>query len=221
MTDEDWYLTGGERKDFAFTESPATLSSLEIYFQFKKKLYTDKNISFWILAGYSYQHITESIKGYAGWFLDNNGIRQPVEGDETALEYWIQYHTPFLGVSLPFHTGIIKTEAEVRFTLPLISDRDNHLLRNKQAETSGAGGGLVFILDLSRPLIKKKGFYPVGGIRGELNFSRADALQTQHWYGDEPETLENEYGKVIENIPNTLSLLNLRLGVYISLAYAE
>ncbi len=214
MKDHDWVkLNGGELK-FSYTESDVGMRAVLLRIEGSMRVFTWRMIDIEALGGFRYHHIEQDIIGYEGWQLDENLSRVNVKGSEPAIEYWIKYYLPFVGVRCSYRPDQISLlDLKLACMGVLASDYDDHLLRYKTATADVVGGG-AFVQargrrefgDFSRPHLYADLFI-------EIIALWATGDQQQRWYGDDPITPdEDDTGTVISGIPHDISSIQVTIG---------
>ena len=191
MKDSDWIQFFGYPKlKFSYTESRVELNAFEIAFEGRMRIFPNSGRKLYATGGYRYLRYAENVIGYEGWYIDPDTGQvsdYPPNQDDLAIEYRINYHTPYMGLLWRWSkSSRFSFELGADLALAFVSDYDDHVLRGKLSTASGAGIGLHAVSGIS--------FFPFGRNRVrstyirvmvETNYLAANIKQTQEWYRDE------------------------------------
>jgi hypothetical protein len=180
-------------------------------------------VSGMFLLGYQYMRASYEIFGVKGWQQPEymgEIYRFDTLQSTNVLDYRVSYHLPFIGVNLKIGlTGNSYLNGKLLwYKMATANDEDDHILRyfkcTTDANGSGWGAGLTGRINFLR---KPSGTTYFTNVGYELRKVVVSGTQTQTYYEDDPETLENEMGISFTDIDNELTLkqgsLFISLGV--------
>lgn len=217
MKDSDWKTIpsiGLYDFMFSYSESEAEMNGTDFDIAggivFLKKSYGDLFVSLGGKIGYRRQRFDYDIIGIAYLWKDKES--GPVSSydlyeDQKVLEYEITYRIPYLGLDAEVELPVrLRIAADLAFS-PLVKakDRDDHLLRNKEATSECGGVAFLFGVKSYYVLFKSKlideFFLSLGS---DFMYIYTIGEQDQHFYGDDPGTSDDETGIKIEGISNRI-----------------
>ena len=225
LKDHDWYLVEGVPPiKFSYTESEAEMIFFEAEGGVEKRLFSARDASLFGSLGYAFQYISQNALGYSGWqyVQDPNPSANDdyvyaigvMNSDLLALEYTIAYHLVAAGGVLrwwPYRS--FELELSLLPQLMYVSDRDDHVLRNKLSTAAGFGGGLAGGVSLSYRWQGNPEYQSYVSFTGGLLYLRAVTEQTQEWYGDDPGTAGDDTGQKYTGITHIIQTLQGSFGV--------
>lgn len=192
MKDHDWLTYPGYFDGkISYTESSVKMNSLQGALEGQLTLARGRISRFGLIGGVRYQHFSQELYDLAGWQLDSALERFyfDVYHDTLVGTYKITYTMPNFGFfyRLQFNTA---SSAELRgaFTIPFMSDEDDHVLRNRLATASSSGTGFMGGIKLIFTPAPTGKMRPFVELDGELLTIDAKPKQTIYWYGDDPIT---------------------------------
>jgi hypothetical protein len=229
MQDYDWWMYPGYPKvPFSYTESAAGmrwyLATVEAQVELRSGGWGRINLAF----GYRFQFIKQEITGYTGWDLDANrdGIIDSYSPQQDltvhALDYRVIYNTLTSGLALTmFPAPPLSVTAEAGLALPFVSDRDDHLLRYKLSTAAGFGYGGYASLEARYTWVPaKSSLRPFLALSGSALGLKANTLQTQTWYGDDPASVGyDDTGTRLFGIDHRISIRQYRVAFAIGLQF--
>lgn len=208
MKDHDWLTIPGDFDGkISYTESSAKMNSLVGSIEVQLTLKQGLKSRFGLLGGMRYQHFDQELYDLKGWQLDENLDRFyfDVYQDTLVGTYKVTYTMPNVGLfyRLQFTPG---SSAEVNgaFSVPFVSDEDDHVLRNRIATASSTGTGFFgkIKFHLAPPSVGI-GVKPFVELEGEFLTIDAQPKQEIYWYGDDPITpAEDDTGSRVTGIPH-------------------
>jgi len=229
MRDYDWIKPAGfPPVPFSYTESPVQEVAGGASLRASRVLLSRGLLGLWVTAGYRFDYLFQSVRGYEGWQYVWNEVAGAYDlyliwGSEEALRYTLQVHGLPLGLDLRLSPGgRLGMALEVAYMPVYASDVDDHVLRNKLSTAAGLGHGVLGALELRFAML------PVAGApaRGLYLAARVEGLawlvsttQTQEWYGDDPAGPGDETGMVISGIDHDISNLELRARVGVGFSF--
>lgn len=213
MKDHDWItIPGYFDEKISYTESSVKMSSILGAVEGQLTLARSRIVRFGLIGGVRYQHFDQKLYGAVGWQLDTALERFYFNAyqDTLVLTYKVTYTMPNIGLfyRLQFNAS---SSAELRgaFTIPFVSDEDDHVLRNRLATASSTGMGFIGGIKLRfAPQLAGKKMRPFVELDGELLSIDAKPKQTIKWYGDDPITpdpADDETGDIITGIPHHIT----------------
>jgi hypothetical protein len=213
MKDHDWLtIPGYLNAKISYTESAVKMSSLVGALEGQITLARSNLTRFGLVGGVRYQQFDQNLYGAEGWQLDSalDRFYFNVYQDTLVLTYKITYTMPNIGLFCRLHFNPSSSiELRGAFTIPFVSDEDDHVFRNRLATASGCGMGFIGGLKLRlEPRATAKRLRPFVELAGELLSIDAKPKQTMVWYGDDPLTpdpLEDETGLRITGIPHHIT----------------
>jgi hypothetical protein len=214
MTDVDWI----NEFPVSYTESNATVSLVMFSGHIYRRVLTRESTSLDLLAGVSYQKIEQDVVGFDGWQdLDQNGVRSPVRGTDTAIIYEVTYISPELGALAKIDISR-SLAANILFTSGMVfaSDRDDHPMRGWVSEGDATGVALDSRVDLR--------FYPPLsqelrlsiGVFGRMRYFYSEGNTTKTWYRDEGSV---SAGTVDADIPYTIKSTQPSFGINVGMTF--
>ena len=225
LKDHDWYLVEGVPPiKFSYTESDAEMFLFEAQAGVEKRLFSARDAGFFGSLEYAFQYITQDALGYSGWqyVQDPN---PPVDdeyvyaigvmnSDLLALEYTIAYHRLAAGGVLRWHPyPSFEVELALLPQLMYVTDRDDHVLRNKLSTAAGFGGGGEGRLSMTYRWPGTPDYQSYVSVSGGLLYLRALTEQTQEWYGDDPGTSGDDTGQKYTGITHIIETLQGSFGL--------
>ena len=216
MYDHDWVAVDNEPlQKFSYTESDAEMNSILLTLEVGKTVWLDERRQIELMAGFRWHRIEQDIIGYEGWQLDGNGDRVDV-ADKTseALFYRVTYSLPHAGLRGGLRLGrMVHVDGKAAFAIVLVSDYDNHLLRNKDAEARITGHGFIGGAGLRHDLGSTPGRGLFFGLDADILYLTASGRQTQTWYGDDGATEWDDTGTEIGGIPHEINTTQYHVGL--------
>jgi hypothetical protein len=210
MKDSDWISvpSWGYREKFSYTESDAELNAFVLDVRGRMGLFgSPKGLMTEGLIGYRYQRFTFALNGVRGWQLDEYGDRLYFDEyrGEKVLDYEVSYHIPYIGggAQLPIIPSIMRLNAQLAYSpsLTYANDYDDHVLRNKEAESNCHGYSMIAgIHTVWTPMQPKSGLHWSVEFGYEYMVIDTEGKQRQHWYGDDPVSEEDDTGQTIADI---------------------
>ncbi|HKK64792.1 MAG TPA: hypothetical protein VJ967_02980 [Clostridia bacterium] len=225
LKDHDWYLVEDAPPiKFSYTESDAEMFFFEVEAAVEKRLLSARDADLFGSLGYAFQYISQDALGYSGWqyVLVSSGDADNPPTFELltdsyngiALEYTIAYHRLAAGGVLrwrPYRS--FELELSLLPQLMYVSDRDDHVLRNKLSTAAGFGGGLAGCVSLSYRWQGNPEYQSYVSLNGGLLYLRAVTEQSQEWYGDDPGTSGNDTGQKYTGLTHVIQTLQGSFGV--------
>ena len=217
MRDYDWLkVQGYPQIPFSYTESDVEGTTIGVEGQAAKRMGRAGGLSWYLAAGYFFQHIAQDVLGYTGWqYVWNGGAYDlyVIYGTEKALTYELTLHAPMVGGFGVLAVGPRLTlEASAFYLLVLASDRDDHVLRYKLSTASGTGNGLRASLAARYALGDPRGTaQPYLALEAQFLTLKVSTTQRQEWYGDDPGTPGDDTGTVYTGIDHVITSTQLRL----------
>jgi hypothetical protein len=226
MTDGDWITPiGGTDFQWSHTESDVDYKFNKFSVHVGYRFYSWEKATTFAVIGYKYQRIVQNDINIKGWQYDLRYDPPPKYIIDTvvhALYYKATYHEPSLGIlyDIQFNRQTY-LDLSLGYMHVFASDVDDHILRNKLSDASGAGPGFYSSMEFNWAFgpsnAKTKPFINVGGDFSVLHVSTG---QTQRWYGDDPITEgEDDTGHVEKNIPHKFTSMLLFVGIRAGLAF--
>jgi hypothetical protein len=226
MKDHDWLkIVNGPGLKWSYTESPVEHTEYLAAVHFAYRLFRIGAHEIWASAGYRYQYVYQEIIGYEGWQFDletYQGVEFSAD-DVLAGVYRIHLHQPMVGLGYGFvPVPGVELRSELSYILLLERDYDNHVLRNKESSSFGAGNGVSGRLSVSIAPFRVGATRPFLRVSGDGLFGVVSTTSTQRWYGDDPATPnEDDTGSVARDLPHTVYTMQasatVTLGVRIRL----
>ena len=217
MKDSDWFgVRDGSLTSlykFSYTESRSELIWLGGE--------TGIEVSNYSLFGHSvsYGFKIESDASYHKMFGVKGWQELPgterIEFDELRNKVVLTYKLFYFEPSVYINVKLLKTQMlnwSVLFSfspLTIAYDIDNHVLRNKKAETTAFGIGLGIVSELSYKVAKNA--FLIGEYR--LRYIRTEGKMDQKFYGDDPSFEGDETGLEINNIDNIIALFTNQISL--------
>lgn len=211
MTDLDWFRVPLANFDevISSTESDAVLDADYFDIYARAAVWQGRGIRIDALLGYEYQKLSFNAVGVAGWQLDSlmNRVYFNEFDGEIVGTYEVKYKMPYAGIATAIDIiSNLGIDAEVKGS-PLVSasDVDDHVLRNKLAESDATGamislnGGVTYALFGPGPDLNW-----IIGLGYDFTYIDATGTQTQTWYGDDPVTTADDTGTQIIGIRDKL-----------------
>jgi hypothetical protein len=199
----DW----GVSETFSYTESTAEADVLVLDLSGRIAFFARPRLRLEAVLGYAYEDFSYEIFGVEGWQLDlESGERiyfSEFHG-VNVLDYDITYNVPYLGMSMrSLPSRSLTIDAEILYS-PRASaeDRDDHILRNKTAESDCDGSAYMGSVEVTwKPQRYGGGLRWYLGAGFDLTHIATDGAQTQRWYGDDPvDPDHDETGLVVSGI---------------------
>jgi len=224
MNDHDWhkYSSYPDIK-FSYTESKPTMQFFQIEGAAFRNVLKMDNYSLDLFLKYCYQYIHQKIDNYEGWqyqWNDSIGTDGAYElylvssSGDPVLDYIIQYHRPKVGIKSYWSVDRYNISIDLHSEVFYVSDYDDHILRNKESTASGIGygGGGNLKLKYYFNIKRNKPNYYISFLSG-IEYLYAPIEQTQHWYGDDPATSDDDTGKTISGIDYTIRSKQISLSI--------
>ncbi len=243
MKDYDWDMYPGYPKTvFSYTESDARLVWFLASAAWKPVLSSGGWGNLKAVLGYRLQYVYQEAMGYVGWqyldlFPDNgppgpdptDGDGQPelylvsFPNDTVVLTYWVLWNVPTAGFSVTL-TPVpgLSVLMEAGLAVPIVADQDDHLLRNKLSTAAGLGIGgyaeLAVHYSWGKPEARLQPFL---SLAIDLMAQKANTLQTQTWYGDDPASDDyiEQPGDYIPGIDHQISTRQLSVVLAFGIKY--
>jgi len=219
LKDHDWYLVEGVPPiKFSYTESEAEMFLFEAQAGVEKRILSAREAGVFGSLAYAVQYITQDALGYSGWQyvqdpnppVDDDYVYAigVMNSDVLALEYTVAYHRLAVG-------GVVRWRPYPNFGIELallpqlmyVTDRDDHVLRNKLSTAEGFGGGGDGRLSMTYRWAGTPEYQSYVSLTGGLLYLRAVTEQTQRWYGDDPGTSGDDTGQTYTGITHIIQTL--------------
>ncbi|MFH1372993.1 MAG: hypothetical protein ABII79_04280 [bacterium] len=221
MKDTDWSKRLPNRAiDDFYTESPVEMKSILMTLEGGRRLLQRGYVNLSAWGGLRYQHIHQDINGWDGWYLDSNLVRYDWRGTLHGIVYKVTHIQPHLGLLADIAPdGDISLELRAAYAPVITSDFDDHVLRNKIAESSLIGHGVLSGVKL-RFLLCPSRHRPTLELTGDYLYLHASGDQQQTWYGDDPMTPGvDDTGRKVTGIPHEISSRQASIGVSLGLVF--
>ncbi|MFP4021158.1 MAG: omptin family outer membrane protease [Halanaerobium sp.] len=191
--DSDW-LNGDSAKDI-YSKGNVDLDSktFDLGLRYNNKI--NKKNKWNLIFGYQrikHDFDVHSAVNYFGssGFLINRG--------HTVLKYETDYSIPYIGGG---YTHKFSDDFSISGNLkwsPIseVEDQDDHLLRNKVANSKADGNSYIINLDSNYQINNSWQSY----LNASYFYSDLEGSQSQYWYGDDPETEVDDTGTKIRGI---------------------
>lgn len=216
MADSDWVTFPGDEDPAnrwvnGATKSDAELIGFGINCRAKYSFPMNKFVSCVLGIGYRYQNYYYDVRGLSGWYEDPyyHYILLPeyFEG-LNVLDYKVNYHLPYVGldINLKNQEGIDLIIGG-NYYYALANDFDDHLLRYKNSESHCNGSGYTLSGATRIKVITFKSgqtLFLCGGY--SITRIKTTGTQVQKYYGDDPDTPNEEIITTSNSIDNTISL---------------
>ena len=221
MKDHDWITVPGVIDEkISYTESSVEMGSLVGALEWTRTLTRGRTAQFGLFGGIRYQHIDQELYDLWGWQLNDDLVRVyfDVFQDTLVGTYKITYTMPHFG----FFTGVTLHPAATAtlrsgFMIAIVSDEDDHVLRNRKATASGSGYGFLGGVSIRfAPAGPTRPMRPFLELDGELIYVNASPRQTIEWYGDDPITGYDDTGEsavVSHDITSMQGYITARIGL--------
>ncbi len=228
MLDSDWLTDPPYYDDylFSYTESDAELNMVETDILFGMELYRYRDLMIFGTGGfllYSYDYDMYSLDGWQHDVLWGSGYQDSfsVYQDTLVLTYDVEYYGLYAGSRAEFTPGGVFTlGGDVRLSpLMLVTDLDDHVLRNKEAYSDIKGGlYLAGSLDLrlETPTDLLSVFFHARVFGESFSYQ---GYQSQSWYGDDPASDYDDTGNITHGIPNTIKYNRTGFSIGLGLAF--
>lgn len=217
--DQDWWeFPGTPRILWSYTESGTSLqyflARLELN-RFWTRISEDR-LSVYYHGGFSFERMYWTANNINGWqYVWNTGTSSydlySVKYYDKALTYELFYYTPYLGLLLSdriLPELVLNLSAD--FLLPIMLDRDDHLLRNKLSTAAGLGVGYKLAGSLKWNFRKTRNRPAWSlGLDASVRGSYVNSKQRQEWYGPDGAT---PAGTVFTDIGHVVSLFQPAVG---------
>jgi hypothetical protein len=225
FTDRDWdSFFGTLNRDFSYTESKVDISLISARIEVTKLIAHGPNMELAILAGFGYERISQEALGFSGWQMipdqDSNLVVYPVSSSLLALKYRVTYLKPQIGLApkLMFGPRLV-AEFKAAVTPLLVSDTDEHLLRNFVATADGSGLGFISRASVRYQFDKaKKEMQPFIQLKGEFTTMKADIKAAIKWHGDDP-AAGFQAGDAVGGLPHRISSRQYHLGLQVGFRF--
>ncbi len=232
MIDSDWSNSDANGSSvpyrmFSYTESNAQMKSLLGQLRAERRFYSQENLHVGLFIGFRYSKIEQDIYDFTGWQLDNSGSRINFSLTDThALFYKVTYKLPHVGMRLTQTNQYYDLSASVAYSIALVSDVDDHILRGKRSTADINGKGALADVEMKWNIAgKKKGVFLK--LSGDISYIRASGSQTQTWYADELvwDPNVNDYvvavakGTSITGVPHDINMTRFNLSLEVGLSY--
>lgn len=227
MFDSDWL----DQQMFSYTESDAEVKAVLAQFRLERRFYSQQGTHLALFAGYRYSKIEQDIFGIDGWQLDTLGQRfYFTVPDINALYYEVTYKLPHAGLRVTRGGSQVDLSGSVAYSIALVKDIDDHLLRGKLSTADINGKGLLADVEVKWKM-KSGGMKLFLKLTGDLSYIRASGSQTQTWYADEYgwvwDENNNEYvwdiavpeGTSITGIPHDINLTQYTVGLDLGISF--
>jgi outer membrane protease len=239
MTDRDWsnywrdiYLP--DFREVSSTESDAEMHSVMLDVEIGKVIVAEPKLALRGFFGYRYHWIDQELFGITGWQLVRpvgSTSLQRIEfdiPDIRALTYTVRYHLPHAGLEILLPIGdSIRLSGRAAYTAVIVSDQDEHVLRNFRTNADLTGHGLMSGAEIRffLPGIDPRRLFV--SVSGEFVYLSASGTKTQYWYDDEmgidPNTGEEVVrvpaGYRITRIPHDISSVRGQIGAEIGIGF--
>jgi hypothetical protein len=231
MKDYDWDMYPGYPKTiFSYTESDARLVWVLASAAWKPVLSSGGWGNLQAVLGYRLQYVHQQALGYVGWqYIDDDGdvdtdpdLLLLYDPGVLALTYWVLWNVPTAGFSVTLSpVPRLSIVMEAGLAVPIVADQDDHLLRNKLSTAAGLGLGGYAALAVryswgkAETRLRPYLFFAV-----DLMALKANTLQTQTWYGDDPASGYIEQpGDYISGIDHQISTRQVAVVLAFGAAY--
>jgi hypothetical protein len=218
--DYDWWESPGTpRILWSYTESGTSLQ----YFLARLKIdrfiskINANDLSVYFHGSYSFERMHWTANNLSGWQYDWNGSSYDlfsIKQTKKALTYELIIHSPSIG--LLFVNRIVQNlflNLSTDFLIPIMFDRDDHLLRNKLSTASGIGVGYECAGDLRWNFKRARSRLTLFvGLHASVRSMYIDSKQRQEWYGPDGST---PAGTVLTNIGHVITFLQSTVGITI------
>jgi hypothetical protein len=189
MIDHDWKgVPGGPSVKFSYTESPARSEAILFDLTLSRHIRSTRAGNILLGVGLQYQRFGQDLVGYEGWYVDSAGDVQTQSGGDLAITYEISYTSArVLAVLVADQLDLVEAALTLDLGTVYVSDRDDHVLRNKLSTAQGAGVTAGTKLEVTLYPVPRAGrVRPWIGLAAEARRNIANISQTQEWYDDEP-----------------------------------
>jgi hypothetical protein len=210
MTDSDWQ----RGRKIQYTESDADLNMVNAALNGRRRLFIAGQVPIKLIASVHYQHISEDMTGYEGWYYSYTQRQElPISGTDPAMKYKVDYCSPQAGLAadLPLSFGFTlnaRSTAGVVFAW----DKNDHLLRGKRSEGNATGFGMHSAMEVSGSPFRLGTIPIMLGLRGDFLYFSADGTSTQTWYRDEGDITA---GTVIRDLPHEFKSTQYMVGIMV------
>ena len=231
MYDHDWWnLRTGTFEKFSYTESAVEMKAILFRVEVAREIYTGTNYGLSLFVGFRHHKIEQDVIGFTGWqIVDDAGTVVQVDAPGLlGIVYDVTYNLPHAGVMLTYDLGrTAEFATKAAYSIVMVSDVDDHVLRGKIAESDITGNGLLGGANLRfniGPPRRSQLFLDLGG---EFYYLRASGSQVQRWYADEviidPDTNQEivitEAGTVIPGIPHDINKTAFHVGASVGIEF--
>jgi hypothetical protein len=172
--------------------------------------------------GLRVQYLSQEAQGYSGWYYeddDGDGLYELWGSSYSglALRYWVLWTVPTAGLSVSFSPAPgLTLRAEAGGAVPIVADRDDHVLRFFSARAAGLGFGGYAELEARWSWPGGARLRPWISLALEALALKANTLQTVEYYEG---ATEEPPGTVYSGIDHQLSTRQLRLVLACGAAY--
>jgi hypothetical protein len=221
MQDYDWDMYPGYPKTlWSYTESDPTMLWLAASTAWKPALAAGGWGKLEAVLGYRLHYISQREYGINGWQYDT-ALTLIDDPGLLALTYWVLWNIPTAGLAVTLNPAPAVTVAlEAGLAVPYVSDQDDHVLRYKLSTAHGLGlGGYA---DLSARYSWGRAearVRPYLSLTGSVLYMKANTLQTQTWYGDDPNFAGDETGMVIPGVDHQISTRQFTAALTFGITY--
>lgn len=219
MKDQDWVDTPGVvHKEWSYTESKAIMHAYLLSLMGRWTADRNGSTSFGLLGGVTYQNFSQQEWGAHGWQYDEVGYLHELDTNALALRYKVIYVMPQMGVFVRYDVAqALSAELRALFSIVFASDRDDHVLRNRLATSSGSGKAFIGGIRLKHEFNSKpNGVNPFLELDGEVVSIGMHVNQRIEWYGVDPAAPDIPVGTVARGIPHQITsrqgYITVRLG---------
>ncbi len=229
MEDYDWWMyTDIPKRLWSYTESDVSMTWLVLSAAWRMPLASGRWGRLDGVLGYRLQYVDQKVNGLNGWHTDEvppyddipDGFFQDTYA-KLALTYWVMWNVPTAGLAVTLKpVPGVAVGMEAGLAVPIVADEDDHVLRNKLSTAAGLGFGGYAELAVRYSWGKAE-----SRVRPYLSFIagmmalKANTLQTQAWYGDDPGYAGDETGMVISGIDHQISTKQFTVTLSCGAAY--
>ena len=225
LVGQDTAIYWGEVEKFSYTESDVAMRSTQLSVEGFLRVLHKRGFGLDLWGGFRYQKISQDILGYDGWQLqrdsDGGARKINVAGTEPAIDYWISYKSPFIGLRSSVRLATpVDLETKAAFAPVWISDFDDHLLRHKIGTASITGSGVLSGVSLILHLPGNASVHPLAVVTSDITYFHASGNQTQEWYGDDPASPnDDDTGTILPGVPHKINTFQFNVGLRVGFAF--
>ena len=221
MKDYDWDMYPGYPKSiWSYTESDPTMLWLVASAAWKPVLAVGSWGRLEAVLKYRLQYISQKEHSRNGWQYDPDLLLIDDPG-VLALTYWVMWNVPTAGLAVTLKpVPGVAVVMEAGLAVPIVADEDDHVLRNKLSTALGLGFGGYAELAVRYSWGKAESrVHPYLSFIAGMMALKANTLQTQAWYGDDPGYAGDETGMVISGIDHQISTKQFTVTLSCGAAY--